>query len=379
MLINYFDKFRIDTSEIEEKLNIISFSNAENASYISNMLMKVLKYLFTPIKLDTSNLQSEIPQDLNNIDAIIYFDTILEDKLPEQMAKTKVKTLIIGNHKSHKINDNIECVNIKSFMNLKRKIKKFKNIYIGFNASNIDFSKYYYNRMRSYFLNVLNSINEISIEDFKNDTEKVCTSIILKSDNFNSRYIIDKDKIKFKQMIKFYSKIVELIENHKINEKYLFYTSEDELDETEKSMLNELSTLVQIINIKDKKEKVSKIYDIICDRMHKEAVMLNYCNFIDNKCATMRYTDGFPNSKENGCCSNTYMDKGKNCRYLKEDHSCSICSISCRVFTCKYLQDRGIDHALWQYPLIDCTMGKIKKQRIVFSFFTPKEEMMKKL
>ena len=147
----------------------------------------------------------------------------------------------------------------------------------------------------------------------------------------------------------------------------------------QKNMLNELKSLIEILKPKDKKEIVSNVYDIICERMLKEAHELNYCNFVDNKCITMRYTDGFPNSKENGCCANTYKDKRKNCRYLKKDYSCSICSISCRVFTCKYLQDRGIDHSLWQYSLIDCIFGKFKKQKIVFSFFTPKEEMMKKL
>jgi hypothetical protein len=94
------------------------------------------------------------------------------------------------------------------------------------------------------------------------------------------------------------------------------------------------------------------------------------------KCVTQI---GFPDSEKNGCCNNTYLSRGKDCKYLNEDHSCGICSISCRMFTCKYLQDRGVYHALWQYPLVDCIFGVVAKSEIVYNFFIPKEEMMKKL
>ena len=144
-------------------------------------------------------------------------------------------------------------------------------------------------------------------------------------------------------------------------------------------MLNELNSLIKLFNIKNSEEKTSFMYDNICEKMMNEIKKLNYCDFENNKCVTMRYKDGFPNSKENGCCSNTYMDKGKDCRYLNKDHSCKICSISCRVFTCAYLQKRGIDHALWQYPIIDCSIGKLSRPKLIHNFFIPKEIMIKKL
>ena len=44
-------------------------------------------------------------------------------------------------------------------------------------------------------------------------------------------------------------------------------------------------------------EIVSNVYDIICERMLKEAHELNYCNFKDNKCITSikkeKNTNGF--------------------------------------------------------------------------------------
>ena len=47
MIINYFDKYDIDTNNVGEKLNIIAKSKTENASYMSNMLIKTLEYLFS--------------------------------------------------------------------------------------------------------------------------------------------------------------------------------------------------------------------------------------------------------------------------------------------------------------------------------------------
>lgn len=379
MLINYFDKYNIDTKEIEEKLSIISKSNTENASYISNMLLKALNYLFSDIDLNTDNLHQGFPNNIDEVDAIIYFDTILEDEVPLKINLNKTRLLIVGNHDFKIGKENLIYINIKEISKIKKYIKHLNKIYIGVNADNIDFSKYYYNRMRSYFLNILNKIKEIEIDELKKDIEGVCAKILLENENFISHIEINENNITFKEMIKVYFKIIKQIKNNKVEEKYMFYNTNIPLCEVEKAMLNELSMITKILNIEGKTEKFSLIYDVVCEKMLKEAAILNYCNFIDNKCITMRYTKGFPNSKMNGCCANTYKDRNKNCRFLKDDYTCSICSISCRIFTCKYLQDRGIDHSLSQYPSIDLTMGKVKKTEIIFNFFTPKEKMIKKL
>ena len=46
MIINYFDKYEIDTEELENKLKIIEKSKTENALYITNVLPKAIKYIF---------------------------------------------------------------------------------------------------------------------------------------------------------------------------------------------------------------------------------------------------------------------------------------------------------------------------------------------
>ena len=46
MIINYFDKYEIDTEKLEGKLKIIKESKTENALYITNVLPKAIRYIF---------------------------------------------------------------------------------------------------------------------------------------------------------------------------------------------------------------------------------------------------------------------------------------------------------------------------------------------
>ncbi len=223
-------------------------------------------------------------------------------------------------------------------------------------------------------MKLANEINQTPIEILKENVEETCTKLLLDKNNFNCKCEVSENLIDFKSMIKIYYKLYKIK-----NILDYFYIANSNLENKEKMLLNELDKIIKVHKMEKEEEKISFIYDDICERMLEEIAKLKYCYFINGKCLKMRYTDGFPNSKENGCCSNTYKSKGKDCKYLKEDYSCSICSISCRLFTCLYLQERGIDHSLWQYPIIDCNIGKFTRVKLVRSFFIPKEKMMRKL
>ena len=381
MLINFFDKYEINTENIEEKLNIISRYDTENASFINHSFKKTLKYLFDEEKLNNDNLICGIPKTIDKNIIIIFFDNCEKGIVnPEIVELSKIVNLIIiiGNHKNNEINDKIKLLNIKHVSKI-RKIIRNNKIQIGFNANNIDNDIYYYGRMRNYYLNLLDKIDKTSEDDLRRDVEGTCTKLLLDEENFKSHHPKKENLIKMRNIIKTYDKVVNYYTNKKmINDKVFYINSK--FNKQNICLLNSISELFWLYYSKDEKERFSYVYDVICERMLKEVKLLNYCNFKDNICITARYTDNsFPNSKENGCCNNTYKDKKKNCRYLKDDHSCSICSISCRVFTCEYLQKRGIDHSLWQYSLIDCVFSKLSRPNIIFGFFTPKEKMMKKI
>lgn len=388
MLINYFDQYIIDTDDeknnIKEKLNIISQYDTENASFFNRTFQSAITYLFKPAELKKNQLTKGIPKHIDGDTTVIFFDNLLEeDKILEEydtIANQAQQLIIVGNHESRRINDKIICFNIHHFYSLKKLLKEISKIQIGFHVNHIHFDRYYYGRMRTYFLNVLNSLSKLSIDDLKRNVEGECTQLLLKEDNYILHHHLPNSNIKMKNIINVYSKLLKTVGKEKVMSDEIFYLVEGELDDYQISKLNAISELFWLYATKEKEEIVSYAYDKICAQMLEEATKLQYCNFVNNVCASARYTDNtFPNSKENGCCNNTYQDRKKNCRYLKEDHSCAICSISCRVFTCAYLQKKGIDHSLWQYPIIDCVFSRLARPKIVYGFFIPREKMMKKL
>ena len=383
MIINYFNKYELDTEKLEGKLKIIKESKTENALYITNVLPKAIRYIFKEKVYNGDELWKMNFEKTYMVDTLICFDSHEDDvalknfysKLTE-----KYTCIIVGNYETHNINKNLRYVNIKEIRKNNNELSNIKNACIVFNLESIDFSKYYYNKMRNYFFNIiykLLSVNEIELEK---DTERVCKEILLDENNFISKCEIPEEKLELKNVIAVYAILIKQGIVNKISEKnYAFYLGDETVNyDLKNMMLIELSKLVCVCNIKNLDDKFSFIYDDMCSKMLEEALNLNYCDFIDDRCVTMRYTKGFPHSKVNGCCANTYKDKNKNCRYLNDDHSCSICSIACRAFTCEYLQKRGIDHALWQYPIMDCTVKKLYRGRIVYGFFIPKEKMLKK-
>ena len=374
----------MDTEELKNKLRIIEESKTENALYITNVLPRAIKYIFKEKDYNGAELL-KIDYDKQYLtDTLICFDSKRDDAELERFygkLTDKYTCIVVGGMKTHVINENLKCVNIKEIKRKKNLLPNIKNAFVVLNLESIDFSKYYYTRMRNYFLNVINKFLNLDENRLKENTEKICEDILLDEKNFISEFESSKVTLKSKDIVIAYAMLLKqniVLPNSDKN--YAFYIGDENIDNDMKNaMLIELSKLLQVCNIKSWEDKFSFIYDDMCSKMLEEALSLNYCDFIDDRCVTARYTNGFPNSKMNGCCANTYMDKNKNCRYLKEDHSCSICSIACRAFTCGYLQKRGIDHALWQYPIIDCTINKLYRSNIVYGFFIPKEKMIEKL
>ena len=383
MIINYFDKYDINTEELEDKLKIIEESKTENALYITNVLPKAIKYIFKEKVYNGDELLKMNFEKTYMCDALICFDSQKDDAELERFygkLLDKYMCIVVGNLKTHIINANLRYINIKEVKRNKNVLSNINNAFIVFNLESIGFSKYYYTRMRNYFLNVINKFLRLDENELKSDIEKTCKDILLDEKNLSSECESTKDVLELRDVIVSYSMLIKQGIACQIGESnYVFYIGDERINcDFKNMMLIELSKLVSVCNIKCIEDKFSFIYDDMCSKMLEEALNLNYCDFINDRCVTMRYTNGFPHSKINGCCANTYMDKNKNCRYLNKDHSCSICSIACRAFTCEYLQKRGIDHALWQYPIMDCTVKKSCRGRIVYEFFIPKEKMLAK-
>ncbi len=122
------------------------------------------------------------------------------------------------------------------------------------------------------------------------------------------------------------------------------------------------------------------IYDTTCDYLDSYFYGKNLCDFKDNKCGEKRNT-----SSTTGCCHHFKikwlgpLSKMVVCKHLKEDYTCGAKCISCKLFTCDYLQKKGIKFRIKDILLLDVFFNPIQKYWIKYMVFTPKEKIIKRL
>ena len=131
---------------------------------------------------------------------------------------------------------------------------------------------------------------------------------------------------------------------------------------------------VTAANIKNIEKRYNYIYDIVCDYLDNEFQEKNICQFRNNKCIGV--TDGY-HCKEsvNGCCYGRRRGLCKN--FI--NGNCSIKSISCKLFTCRYLKKSKIKYNSENIPLLKNFFNKKQKTIIEDSIFIDKEEIIKML
>lgn len=127
-------------------------------------------------------------------------------------------------------------------------------------------------------------------------------------------------------------------------------------------------------------ERYNFIYDTVCEYLDSCFYGKNLCDFKDNKCGEKRNT-----SSTTGCCHHFKnkilgpLSKLTLCEYLKEDYTCGAKCISCKLFTCDYLEKKGIKFKIKDILLLDTFFNPIQKYFIKYMVFTPKEKIIKRL
>lgn len=128
-----------------------------------------------------------------------------------------------------------------------------------------------------------------------------------------------------------------------------------------------INHIVNAFNIKNKKDRYSYIYDIMCDYLDNKFTLNNHCDFNENKCIGVKY------ESEYGCC---YGPSRGLCVKMK-NHRCSITSLSCKLAVCSELKKRGVNYKINQIPLLKLFFNPIQKYFIFFSIMKDKEETIK--
>ena len=139
----------------------------------------------------------------------------------------------------------------------------------------------------------------------------------------------------------------------------------------DKKLENDLTNLEKAISIKDKKERYSFIYDVICKDLDNK-ISSNYCEFKNDICIRDRQKE---NNHKNGCCE--CIGRGK-CKYLINSECTMKSCMACKLFTCHYLRKKRIKHNINDYILSNFFDRK-EKYILENSFWTPKEIVIDRL
>ena len=149
---------------------------------------------------------------------------------------------------------------------------------------------------------------------------------------------------------------------------------------------SDFTTTLLALNEETLEGMYSKIYNQVCDFLDDEFKRNNLCDFKNNQCFANR--EGTSAHSTMGCCytfkysqnpfAKELLTNVKQCQFL-DCNRCSIKSISCKLFTCKSLQKRGIKFDSHKILLLDCFFNK--KQHLVLNknFFKTKDEIINKL
>lgn len=128
---------------------------------------------------------------------------------------------------------------------------------------------------------------------------------------------------------------------------------------------------IKTANIKDIKKRYNYIYDEVCNYLDKKFNDENICEFNNNKCISVRNNSHCKESL-NGCC---YGIKRGLCKNFKEG-KCTIKSISCKLFTCRYLKRNNIKFKVNDIPLLKYFFNRKQKFIIDTSIFKDKQEII---
>ena len=182
----------------------------------------------------------------------------------------------------------------------------------------------------------------------------------------------------YKGIIKNFYRIKKRIVKHHIHNMNIYMCGFDEKNEKHIDFANAVTAIMK----PTKYEMYNYIYDVVCDYLDSCFINKNICNFENNRCIAKRNT-----SCTVGCCRHfknkrlgPLLPRNKLvvCEYL-QDKKCSAKCISCKLFTCGYLNKRGISFKIRKIFLLDTFFNPIQKYIIKCQVFTPEDIILKKL
>ncbi len=150
--------------------------------------------------------------------------------------------------------------------------------------------------------------------------------------------------------------------------------------------VQDFENCIKAMNIKDRKERLTFIYDTACDYVDGLFANCNNCEFKDDKCAVNRSPQH--QYEDMGCCRSfeftgifqkEMIKNLKLCRYAKSQTGCTTKNLSCKLFTCSYLRKKGIKFSIFKILLLSCFLNIKERDIIKYNFFGSREELLDRL
>lgn len=168
------------------------------------------------------------------------------------------------------------------------------------------------------------------------------------------KYIIinnSRDYNKFISKLKIYKSILYI--------RTIFVVKENTTD-------NNIDIIVNGLNIKNRKKRITYVYDKACELIDASVKGINICGFKNNKCYVQRKLN---NGKCNGCC--------RNCVYQNKT-GCPTKNLACKLFNCSEVTSRY--KTVTYDDLTILKLLSIKNRFIVKSdYFSTREDVLKDL
>ena len=145
----------------------------------------------------------------------------------------------------------------------------------------------------------------------------------------------------------------------------------------DKDISKKMKVIDSVLEHKDKKERYSYLYDLICDYLDQEFRSKNICGFSNNLCrrrCDMMERNIKKDTYLNGCCHS--YSEGKDCEHLTSN-GCGIKNIACKTYTCFYLRKRGYRYTLDNIYLSRYFFNRRQKFYIENTHFVDKSVIMK--
>ena len=236
----------------------------------------------------------------------------------------------------------------------------------------------------NYYIKIVNNNTEIPVETISIEVLKVIN--ILKKQEVI--LLIDFNKFSTKEYKKILKKLL-LVKNLAIKMKKQLGINEDkkrivayivnfdERVENQKDFISGISAIFYDTRY----ERYNYIYDTVCKYLDNYFYGKNLCDFQNNKCGEKRNT-----SSTTGCCHHFKhkalgpFSKLVLCEYLnKENYTCDAKCLPCKLYTCDYLESKGIKFRIKDILLLNVFFNPLQKYFIKYMVFTPKEKILKRI